>query len=269
MRTRNLLFVVVAIFPLTVGAQAPTPAPTDAAAKGTSIGTVISKAIDTALPSFSGLVSTIFGIFKPKENSDQSKAVTDAVNKATADFKKNLQSKFATIAPFGTQLDTLGPFIQYGFRASVDLASLQEYLTLHPAPPPESWAKDILPMWSGIKAELDSIPFQQNDVLSKVVDKNLQLLLIGVLDAKNITSKKAESYANAKSVGQFQKELSNLSTALDTLHVVARLQLRAMSDEVTTLTDWAKGTGQSARVMPENIKVDRDRAAKILQDLKN
>jgi hypothetical protein len=179
----------------------------DPTAKGTAIGKIVSGAIDTALPGISKLASGILAIFapqsatsKPKDDTQKSQTqqtqtqqLQKKLDDAATSLTKQIQANVAGVEPLAIQLGVLGPFLQYGFRASNDLASLMAYVTAHPHPTGAQWDK-IAADWSEIKGALSQLT---DTDFSKVKSDELRTLLAQVVEAKNTTAKAIQVYVDS------------------------------------------------------------------------
>jgi hypothetical protein len=241
-----------------------------AKAKGTAIGTVIASAIDTALPGISKLTSSIVEIFKPRDNvkAEKQKEVETAVTSATNALSQAIKEEVKKVEPLATQLDTLGPFLQYGFRANAEISGLMAVLApIQGAASPE-WANSVAPRWAKIKGALGGIVLDANDIKKNIVSEQMQQLLLGVMEAKTVTVPAIEADLAAKNKAGLMDELTKLGESLATLHVVARIQINGISNEVHSLVNWAQGAGKAEggpQQLPAAIQTDFGAATNLLK----
>jgi hypothetical protein len=276
MRMRNLVSVAISL--LIVSGSSYGDPTSDAKAKGTQIGTVISSAISTALPGISTLATAVLNIFKPKDATapDKQAQVQQATADTSAAIEQAIKAQLVPVQSLATQLDTLGPFLQYGFRASADLSTLMAFLAGNPKPTPDQWRGKIKPTWASIKAALDAIPITSAMVQSDVPATDLQELLLQILEAKAVTSAAIQSLVSTSTSDGLADALGKLNSTLSTLNVVARVQLNSLSQEVHTLTKWAltppttkPPKAQGVKGLPKEIQLDKDAATKILLGARN
>jgi hypothetical protein len=237
----------------------------DAKEKGTEIGTIISTAIDTALPGLSKLTETIAAIFKPKEKE---KTELDAeVKKATAEFEAQVKKNVAAIQPLSAQLAAIGPFLEYGFRASVTLSSMITFLAEHPNMAASDW-QQVQADWAEVSQGLKQIPFTTQQLHEQVSDDRVEEVLLGILTARDVTGAGISILVNSKSSPSLLAgKLKELVQALSTLQYVSRIQLNNLNDQIDALVQWSKGKAQGSATAPtaHGIKEDEKLARELLQ----
>jgi hypothetical protein len=258
----TLLFICPLLLTSSVGAQPPTTAAStnaQAQSRGTQIGSVITGAINAALPGVGSLAQAVMNLFTAHPNPQQ----TAAAQKASTDAEKTLKDKIAAeikdIAPLEAQLNTLGPFIQYGSRANARLSALIEYVSINTTLTDDQWHKTVAPLWSEVQAELDLITTSPPDVDKLVVDSNLKDTLQNILEVKAVAAKAVPLLITAKAHKELSGALDKLNDALMPLDVIARVQLRSIADQVDILVTWAKGvsTGQGGPTkLPKDLTDD-------------
>jgi hypothetical protein len=263
---------------VTTHASAQTPNTTaQAPNKGTQIGQIISGAIDTALPGISKLTSAVVDIFKPKPADVPAKttAVTKVVDTTQSTFKSQIKDQFKGVEPLAVQLDTLGPFLEYGFRASTELSKLLVMVSSTPNPTAAQFLTTKA-QWSKVKGALAAISITPVDIQKKVISDNLQQLLLQILEARDVTVGAVDVLLSSKPDAGFPKDLTNelaeLNSALATIHVVSRIQLNSMSTEVHTLVAWANTASTSTptaqgttKPTPQAIQDDQNAALTLLK----
>lgn len=240
-----------------------------AKAKGTEIGTVIASAIDTALPGIGKLTTAIVDIFKPRANkAEKEKEVETAVKGATDALASSIKLEVRKVEPLAVQLDTLAPFLQYGFRANAELSGLIATIAPIPNAASPDWDNAVKPRWAKIKGALGQIALDGNDIKKNVASEQMQQLLLGVMEAKAMTLPAIEIHLGAKNKAGLMEELTKLGESLATLHVVARIQLNGISNEVHALVKWSQGLKQAQgdpAKLPEEIQADFGAASKMLK----
>jgi hypothetical protein len=258
-----------------LGRSQTTPTPAE---KGTAIGQVIASAIDTALPGIRSLATSILSIFHPAapqgasaaaQQTQQSTQLKAALNTAVKSIEDSVKSKISGVGPLANQLDVFGPFLQYGFRASNDLAKLSAEVAAHPHPTSSEW--DVITAdWAEVNGSLNQLTDAN---LSSIQSDNIRTMLSDVIEAKNTTARAIQVYVDSGTAGSsdanLARELSELAKTLATIHVAARIQLQDLSDQIHTLVNWSNNLGPAqgggTRPLPSGLTQDIQTATAILQ----
>jgi hypothetical protein len=226
--------------------------------RGVEIGTIVSSAIDTALPGIGSIAQAVIDIVRPNRNREEE--AKEAAEAAQEKVMSELKRKISGVEPLVNQLNVFGTFLQYGFRANLSLTALIEFVADNPAPTEAQWNGEIRPAWATVYSSLNAISYTPTQITDQIQSEGLRLMLLQLIEAKVATGSAINSKITNGSTNDLVEDLSKLSGTLSALHVVARVQLDDLHDQVDALVKWANGA-QSISAGGNDREIQRDVAS--------